>query len=423
MFPGLTQRKAENLTTPGEFRAGGVPGLFLLVRDGKLGLRKTWILRMTIRKKVLRRGLGLLCDVPMEQARAKAASYRQSLLQGKDPLVEKKEALRALPRPCAQLIKAWDESQRRRAVHKEEADYQADARVLREAFQAKGVDGQELGRKLPEKITSPDIAALLNDLAEHYTGKVSRTRYLMGSFLSWCRSMGWMDSGALPTSKELLGPLLTKRRVKKNVQPGLPYREIPHLMDRLVSEGSPISLALAFSILTATRSANVRTARWREISADGTTWTISSGKMKISENGGLRVPLSQQAQAILRRIRGTQEKHGEDLLFEKERAFPLQGSDFRRQLIKMDEADLAAGGKGFRDPLQLDKDGLPRLITQHGTARSGFRTWSEDTKIAAPCVLEAALHHRTEAYKRTDYLTERVQVMQRWGSFCLPNLS
>ena len=59
-----------------------------------------------------------------------------------------------------------------------------------------------------------------------------------------------------------------------------------------------IRLAFEFLVLTATRSAEVRLATWREIDLVSMVWTIPEERMKAKREH--RIPLSKRAVAVLR---------------------------------------------------------------------------------------------------------------------------
>ena len=65
---------------------------------------------------------------------------------------------------------------------------------------------------------------------------------------------------------------------------------------------------------------------------------------------------------------------------------------------------------------------LADRATAHGF-RSSFRDWATEIAKAREVVAEAALAHgvrdRTEAaYRRSVYLDERRQLMDRWANYC-----
>jgi integrase len=65
-----------------------------------------------------------------------------------------------------------------------------------------------------------------------------------------------------------------------------------------------------------------------------------------------------------------------------------------------------------------------RRITAHGF-RATFRTWAEETTGFAHAVIEQAMGHKVggeveRAYRRTDMLSKRRELMQTWANYCEP---
>ena len=81
----------------------------------------------------------------------------------------------------------------------------------------------------------------------------------------------------------------------------LPYDQMPGVVDRILdSQGMrETRLALAFVVLTAARSGEVRGARWDEI--ENGVWTIPAERMKADRPHA--VPLSIQASVVLQDAR------------------------------------------------------------------------------------------------------------------------
>ena len=70
----------------------------------------------------------------------------------------------------------------------------------------------------------------------------------------------------------------------------------------------------------------------------------------------------------------------------------------------------------------LDKDGRP--ITAHGF-RATFKTWAEEVATIPHVVVEQAMGHQVgtkveRAYRRTDLLEKRRELMTAWANFCGP---
>jgi integrase len=158
--------------------------------------------------------------------------------------------------------------------------------------------------------------------------------------------------------------------------------------------------ALAFAILTATRTSEARGARWSEINMATATWIIPAERMK----GGRahhRVPLTDDAMEILREMA---EVRVDDQVFPGgKRGRPVADTTLRELLAKLSPG-----------------------VTVHGF-RSTFRDWCADTGKPAE-VAEAALAHAPpgrviQAYQRSDLLEQRRSLMDAWARFLLPTES
>jgi integrase len=94
--------------------------------------------------------------------------------------------------------------------------------------------------------------------------------------------------------------LLPRQRAKVEHFAAMPYRDVPAFLRRL-RELAPSAgtLALAFAILTATRSGEVRGATWTEVDLRKRVWAIPAARMKADREH--RVPLSGAALDVLTR--------------------------------------------------------------------------------------------------------------------------
>ena len=151
--------------------------------------------------------------------------------------------------------------------------------------------------------------------------------------------------------------------------------------------------ALAFLILTAVRSGEVRGMTWAEIDARETVWTVPAGRMKTAREH--RVLLTEAALALLG------ERGAADAL-----VFPSP-SDPEEAVVGHDaDGGAQADGPGGSDRARLPLD-LPRL----GRGDAG------DPRE----VIEAALAHRLKdkaeaAYARGDLFTKRRRLMEDWAA-------
>jgi integrase len=175
----------------------------------------------------------------------------------------------------------------------------------------------------------------------------------------------------------------------------LPHADVPSFIVALSDQEGVAAKALAFCILTATRTSEVINARWNEI--DGETWTIPADRTKAGREH--RVPLSSSARAILDDMRAVSE--GETFVFPGgKRGKPLSNMAMTAVLRRMGRDD----------------------VTVHGF-RSAFRDWCGERTNFPRELAEAALSHvvkdKTEAaYARGDMLTKRAQLMNAWARYC-----
>ena len=186
---------------------------------------------------------------------------------------------------------------------------------------------------------------------------------------------------------------------------------------------------LLFSILTNSRGANAREARWGCI--DGSVWTIPAREMKCPANGAHTVFLSSQALALIRAAPAFAE--GSPLLFPSARnGTAMSDAVFQTVLRALEAERKERGAQPWLDKEQTLRKGAPVRATQHGTARASFRTWAEtalDPQTGACFSKDAAelsLHHRKEtgdglgrSYARSELKEERRRIAEEWGRFCL----
>ena len=153
------------------------------------------------------------------------------------------------------------------------------------------------------------------------------------------------------------------------------------------------ALALEFMVLTATRSAEARGARWNEIDLGARIWEMPPERMKAKRTH--QVPLGERATAVLGEARTLGPATGDALVFPgNSKGRPLAGAT----LLNL----LASAG--------LD-------TTLHGF-RSAFADWARERTNVPTAVAEAALAHAVNTpYARTDYFDKRTDLMERWGRF------
>ena len=176
----------------------------------------------------------------------------------------------------------------------------------------------------------------------------------------------------------------------------LPHGEVGSCI-QLVRESQAAEttkLAFEFLVLTACRSGEVRSARWSEINAEKSTWTIPASRMKSGKEH--RVPLSKQAVSVLNKA--SEFADGSGLVFP---------SVFRGKVLSDNTLS-----KLLRD--------LAVPAVPHGF-RSSFRNFCAERNVDREIAEQALAHtisNATEAaYLRSDILDLRRELMDTWADY------
>jgi len=289
-----------------------------------------------------------------------------------------------------------------------------------------------LGNKVISEINTNDIYSLLAPIWITKRGAADKLYDLLRAILNWAIAKGTYQIEQHPVDKRgalgvLLKPL-TKQRTDVDNRPALNFHEILEFIEALLELNSPSSLAVAFSILTASRFKAVRLAKWDEIDLETKTWTIPEEHDKVKGRRNRLILLSNEAIQVLNIL-----PRINDYLFPSNANLGALSENAPSMLIRgMDTQKLAIDGKGWRDFTKTDKEGNPLRITQHGTARASFRTWAKDDELGnnrkfdQEAVEMCLLHSRKDAYQgaydRSQLLKERREVITQWGAYCFSRI-
>lgn len=244
-------------------------------------------------------------------------------------------------------------------------------------------------------VATVDTEMVLTALRPIWNSKretAQRVRGRIEKILDAAKARG-LRSGENPARwKGHLENLLSSAQPERGHHAAMPYADVPAFVTRLATKSSVSAEALRFLIFTAARSGEVRGATWDEISGD--VWSIPGSRMKAGKDH--RVPLSGPARAVLNSI---------PLALRQGLIFPgLNGP--------MSDMTLTSA---------LKKRGVTD-VTVHGF-RSSFRDWAGDCTSYPREVIEQALAHTIQnkaerAYRRSDALDKRRDLMNAWGNFC-----
>jgi integrase len=254
----------------------------------------------------------------------------------------------------------------------------------------------KLGELDVRAIDAQDVLGVLRPIWSTKVETASRVRQRIESVLDYAGAMGARTGENPARWRGHLENLLPKPSKVKRVEhhAALDRRRAPAFMVELVKRDGPAARALAFALLTAARSGEVRGMTWGEVDDTDTVWTVPADRIKAGKEH--RVPLTAAALALLG-------KRGDDDAL----VFPAPSDPAKRL------ADVA-----IRNVLQrMKRDDL----TVHGF-RSTFRDWAGEATNHAREVVEASLAHRLPdkaeaAYARGDLFVKRRKLMQEWTDF------
>ena len=377
----LTVPKVKALKLPGRYGDGG--GLYLLVRPSGT---KAWVQRIVIDGRRRDLGLGGFPVVSLARAREKAAAHRSAVVDGRDPLAEKKKPL--LP-TFRTLANRYISANKARWRHWKTSTNWMQS-LEKYAFPS-------LGALRVDRIQRAHVLAILEPIWTIKPAISRKIRQRLRAVFSYAQAHGFIEVN--PAGEIINAALPTMPAVKEHFR-ALPYQEVSAALETVDASRSSWAprLCLRFLVLTAARSGEARGALWNEIDLDSATWTIPGSRMKAGRVH--RVPLSDQALEVLERARILDDNSG--LVFPSAIKPGRPLSDMTLTKILRDT-------------------GLSGRATVHGF-RTTFKTWCMEQTETPWAVGEAALAHTlgnsTEAaYARSDLFEKRRNLMRRWADF------
>lgn len=402
--PLTVQRK----TKRGLYADGG--GLYLQIsRSGA----KSWIFRYSAAKfnadgtpkldvdgkrvrGVRDMGLGPIITISLAEARKLAAEKRRIVLDGGDPIEQRRAALLEAETAAAKVLTFKECARGYIKAHAPSWNNlkhakQWESTLERYAFPVFG--------DLPvNAVDTGMVVRVLEPIWNTKSETASRVRGRIEAILDWAKARGFREGENPARWKGHLSHTFPAKGRTAKVQhhPALPYEETGAFLAALDDQEGVAAKGLAFLILTAARTGEVIAARWDEMDLDGAVWTIPADRMKAGKEH--RIPLSGPALAILHDMA---DRRVSEYVFPGGKANrPLSNMAFLTLLKRMGRAD----------------------ITAHGF-RSTFRDWAAERTGYPAEVAEMALAHTVSnkveaAYRRGDLFNKRRRLMGDWAAFC-----
>lgn len=408
----LTTKAVEALSKKGSHKPGrhtDGQGLHLFVRaDGQA----SWILRFRLHDRQRDMALGNFPVVSLKEARDLAYTARMKVREGVDPILARQREAQAATAAAGldRTFKAATEG----LIEARDTTWRNDKHRWQWKQTLETHAYPILGKMLVSEIETDHVVRVLRPLWSRIPDTANRLRGRIEAILDYARASGWRKGDNPARWKGNIADLLprTDQINRKKHFPALPWHRIPAFMEALQARPGMAAVALQFTILTAVRSNETRKMIWGEVDTDSRTWIIPAARMKMKEMH--RVPLSDEAMAILDRVRiGTPKRT--DLVF--------HGQDLKSPLSEMAMVMLVRGmaTDGLEEgDLPRWSDLENRVVVPHGF-RSSFRDWAGETRPEGREVAERSLAHVVSgvegAYARSDLLERRRPLMQAWATF------
>jgi integrase len=381
----LTAAQVKGLRMEGRYLDG--QGLALVVREGG---RRYWTYRYQRGGRERLMSFGNADHISLARARELHAQARAIVLAGGDPLTERAQA--QAPQGEHRFAEVAEDY-----IRSHEAGWRGKRSA--ETWRQTLTDHvfPKLGKLPTAEIDTTAVLTVLTPIWNRMPETASRIRGRIEIILDYAAVRGWR-SGPNPAiwrgNLKLTLPARAKVRPVEH-HPAMPWQDMPAFMARLRALTTVHAAALQFIILTASRSGEVRGARWDEFDLERRVWTVPGVRMKAGKPH--RVPLSDAAMAVLHRMAGI--RTGELVFFGRKPGRPLPDTTLLRVLW-------ALGHRG---------------TTVHG-CRSSFRDWAAEATAYPNHVVEQALAHSIgsaveAAYRRGDLFAKRVALMSDYAAY------
>lgn len=269
------------------------------------------------------------------------------------------------------------------------------------------------GSKLMGEVGVRDVEAILRLIwtSKHITAK--RLAQRTEQVFEYARGAGVIPSDQPSLVKAALAVMPRYEHEEQHFE-SLPYPELPAFWVELDRREAMSARCLQFSILTATRSQEVRGARWAEIDESAGTWTIPGERIKTRKMKQHTVYLTDECFELLDRVRGVDGDN--PLAFPSETGLMMSVNVFRPLFRRMGRVELGPDGK--------EKIAL----TQHGF-RATYRAFCEEMTDVDPSIIEMSYGHVVgtaveRAYRREAVRSRKVkELMATWTRFATGKVS
>ena len=353
---------------------------------------KYWRLKYRYNGKEKRLALGVYPDVSLKEAREKRDEARKNLAADIDPSFAKQSEKRQARIDGANTYEAiarewiahnaenWTER------HKQTVT----SRLERDVF-------QHIGHMPIKDITAPILLDVIRMIEKRGAYDIARRALqTSGQVFRYAIVTGRAERDV---SADLKGAL---RPYKKGHYSAMEVDELPKFLSILHTNDARLfpqtKLAIELMLLTFVRTGELINAKWAEFDLERRQWIIPAERMKLKRDH--LVPLSEQAMNIIQRLH--------DMNGHRDHVFPSQRNP--RNSMSNNTILYALGRMGYKGQ-----------HTGHGF-RALARTAIRERLNYDSEIIEKQLAHKTketlgEAYDRTQFIEQRVEMMQSWADY------
>lgn len=334
-------------------------------------------------------GLGAFPAVGLAAAREIAREYAALRAQGGDPRVQRKVAGEIESVPTFGEIAIW-------LIETKEGGWK-NAKHRQQWRNTLTTYGAPIWDKPVDAVVVDDVLNILSPIWQSKHETATKVRGRIESVLDAAKVRG-LRSGENPAAwrGNLALVLPPQRKAPERHHPAMPYEDVPAFMQELRANNCTSARSLELLIHTACRTSEVLDARWDEFDLAEAIWTIPASRMKAGKVH--RIPLTTPMVRLLESL----PRVGE---------FVFPGLVRGRPLSNMAMAQLLKRMKRLG-------------ITVHGF-RSSFRDYAGDVAQVPREIAEQALAHQVgsdveRAYRRSDALKLRRELMEQWSAYLDP---
>lgn len=377
----LTEKAIQSVKKAGRLSDGG--GLYLRVNSSNA---KSWSFMWNYAGKRKELGLGAYPAITLADARRKAVLCREAVANGNDPNPNASKQAEPTFSECSTFFLDTMEQQWSNKKHRQQW------RNTLEQY------CKPFNNKRVSQVSLEDVLGVLTKIWKEKPETASRLRGRIERILNYAKVRGWRRDENPAAWRGNLDNVLPKPvKLSRGHHPSLPYTELPTFMERLRKREALAARALELAILTGCRTGEVLNAEWSEFDFEEKVWNIPAIRMKNKKKQH-RVPLIDATIDILKPLNEIQLNQF---------VFPGQKPNQPLSEMAMEMQMRRLNAKPF---------------TVHGF-RATFKDWCSDETSFQWEIVEGSLSHKVgnataQAYRRTDALEKRRQVLQAWASYC-----